>query len=98
MTSVERGTDRLVRDLRRVVSDSEELLRATSDAVGAGTERARKRLSAALETAKCTCEDLQDRTGKVARSAGKCLREHPYEALGIALLLGVLAGAIMRKR
>ena len=56
----------------------------------------RDRLEAATEKAKEVCQRLQEETGARAKATDKVVREHPYQAIGIAfglgLLIGVLAG------
>jgi len=48
-----------------------------------------------IERAKEVCERLQTQTAAAARAAGKAVREHPYQAVGIAFGVGVLIGVLM---
>jgi ElaB/YqjD/DUF883 family membrane-anchored ribosome-binding protein len=57
------------------------------------------KLENVIEKAKEVCERLQDQTAAVAKAADKTIREHPYEAVGIAFGVGVLIGVLaMRSR
>lgn len=60
----------------------------------------RAKLESAIETAKDACKGLQERTAAAAKATDKVIRGHPYQAVGIALGLGVLIGAlaVWRKR
>ena len=98
MNAVQRGTDRLVKDLKRVVGDSEDLLRATGDVVGLRAEKARERLGEALESAKCSCKVLQGKTSEMAKAADAALRNHPYQVLGVALVLGIAGGILFARK
>ena len=94
MNTLERNTERLVSDLKRVVRDSGELLETTSDAVGDKAREVRERLNETLKTASRTCRELEDRSIETAKAADKLVRAHPYESIGLALGLGFLLGVI----
>jgi ElaB/YqjD/DUF883 family membrane-anchored ribosome-binding protein len=86
----------LVSDLKQVVNDAEELLKATAGEAGEKAKEVRKRLGTALEKAKANCVRLQDKALDAARSTDDTIRDHPYESIGVCfgvgLLLGVLVG------
>ena len=54
----------------------------------------RARLEAAVEKAKATCERLEEKTVAAAKTTDKVVREHPYQAIGIAFGVGVLLGVL----
>jgi ElaB/YqjD/DUF883 family membrane-anchored ribosome-binding protein len=60
------------------------------------TERAdiKAKLENVIEKAKETCERLQDQTAAAAKATDKTIREHPYQALGVAFGVGVLVGVL----
>ena len=59
----------------------------------------RAKLDAAIEKAKAVCDRLQEQTVAAAKASDKAVREHPYEAIGIAFTLGLLIGVLsMRGR
>jgi ElaB/YqjD/DUF883 family membrane-anchored ribosome-binding protein len=55
----------------------------------------RTKLEAATEKAKVLYQKLQDKTAAAAKAADETVREHPYEAIGIAFGLGVLIGVLV---
>lgn len=61
------------------------------------TEQAEQKakLEGVIERAKEVCERLQTQTADAARAAGKAIREHPYQAAGIAFGVGVLIGVLV---
>ena len=54
----------------------------------------RPQLAAALEKAKDACERLKARSAAAGQAADKTVREHPYQAIGIAFGAGLLIGAL----
>jgi ElaB/YqjD/DUF883 family membrane-anchored ribosome-binding protein len=54
----------------------------------------RTQLGAALEKAKNACERLKAKSAATGHAADKAVREHPYEAVGIAFGVGLLIGAM----
>jgi ElaB/YqjD/DUF883 family membrane-anchored ribosome-binding protein len=97
MTTYE-ANQQLVEDLKRVIRDAEELLKATAGEAGEKIKEIRSRLSAALESAKATCGRLQDQTVQAAKTTDRMIREHPYETIGIAFGVGLLIGVLVGRR
>jgi|SRR5581483_4926547 len=95
---MEDSTEKLLQDLKEVVEDGEELLRAGADELNEQGMAARARLSAALESAKDTGRKLQERTIAGARATDRVIREHPYQSIGIAFGIGVLIGVLAIRR
>jgi ElaB/YqjD/DUF883 family membrane-anchored ribosome-binding protein len=54
----------------------------------------RARLEAATEKAKEVCKRLQEETVAAAKATDKAVREHPYQAAGIAFGVGLLIGVL----
>jgi ElaB/YqjD/DUF883 family membrane-anchored ribosome-binding protein len=94
--------ERVLTDLKTLTSDAEELLKATAADVSDKAKEARSRVTAALERAKSTCTELQEHGVESAKAAVKqaddTIRAHPYEAIGIAFGLGLLLGALLRRK
>ena len=97
MTTAEANA-KLMGDLKAVARDAEELLRATAGQAGEKLSEVRSRLATALESAKGTCDGLQDKTAAAARATDRCIRDHPYETIGVAFGLGLLVGVLIGRR
>ncbi len=95
---IEESTEKLLQDLRAVVHDGEELLKAGASELSERGMAARERLSAALETAKETRRKLEERARAGARATDRAIREHPYESIGIAFGVGMLLGVIINRK
>jgi ElaB/YqjD/DUF883 family membrane-anchored ribosome-binding protein len=92
------ANQRLATDLKVVMRDAEDLLKATAGEAGEKVKEVRSRLSSALESAKATCENLQDKTVQAAKATDHAIREHPYESIGVAFGVGLLIGVLVGRR
>jgi ElaB/YqjD/DUF883 family membrane-anchored ribosome-binding protein len=94
--------ERVLDDLRELVRDSEALLKATASDVTEKAKEARARLTAALERAKTTCDELQRQAVAAAKAAAEkadaLVHEHPYESIGVAFGVGLLIGLLIRRK
>lgn len=95
---IEASTEKLLRDLKAVVHDGEELLRAGARDLSERGVAARERLAAALKVAKDTQRRLQERAVSSAKATDRAIRENPYQSLGIALGVGILVGILCNRR
>jgi ElaB/YqjD/DUF883 family membrane-anchored ribosome-binding protein len=81
--------DKLTRDLRAVVTDAEDLLKATAGQAGERIEKARARAEESLSLART---NLQDASSQLNEQ----VRQNPWTAVGVAagaaLVLGILLG------
>ena len=92
----EASIEKITTDLKTLSRDAEALMDATAGQAGEKVSDLRARLAAALESAKATCQRVEEKAIAGAKVADKTIREHPYESIGVAfgvgLLIGVLAG------
>jgi len=98
MIKNEGSTEKLVTDLKRVVRDSEELLKDSAGAVGEKALDLRERLSQTLESAKATCRRIEERAIEGAKASDKVIRAHPYESIGVAFGIGLLIGVLVARK
>ncbi len=94
--------ERVVADLRALSRDAADLLKATASDMSDKAKDARVRLMAALERAKVSCNELQEKTAATAKAAAKqadtIIRDHPYESLGVAFGVGILVGVLVTRK
>ena len=83
--------NKLMDDLRAVIADAEELLRATADQAGPRVQEARERAEESLRNAR-------ERLGGAGRQLDAQVREHPWAAVGIAAGLGLIAGILLSRK
>jgi ElaB/YqjD/DUF883 family membrane-anchored ribosome-binding protein len=91
-------SDKLIRDFRTLAHDAEALLKATADDASDHAKQARARLMSALETARESIEQVEEKVIAGAKVADRTIREHPYESIGIALGIGFLIGVLVRRK
>ncbi len=96
------SNDRLVNDLRVVINDAEELLRATAGEVSASASEARGRIQARLQTAKGHLLQLQDSAMARAKAAGvaadEYVHDNPWRIIGAAIGVGLVLGLLIGRR
>jgi len=100
--STEASKDKLVADLRIVVADAEELLRATASQAGEKAVAARERIQASLAAAKIKLVEAEraalEKAKEAAKEADEYVHEHPWKAVGIAAAAGLVLGLLIGRR
>ena len=89
--SMQSSTDKLMKDLRAVVADAEDLLEATAGQSGERIQKARARAEASLRNARSRIEGA-------ASDVDAQLRANPWTALGIAAGAGLIAGILLSRK
>ena len=97
-TMTREAADRLLADLRAVVRDGQDLLKAGVGDLSDKGKEARARLEEALQRARETCEQAETKAGEAARAAENVVRDHPLASVGVAFGIGVLLGALINRR
>ena len=81
-----------------LAEDARALMAATADVAGEKVSEARKRLAAALDSAKEIAGRVRDKAVEGAHAADKTLRDNPYQTIGIAFGVGALIGYLVALR
>lgn len=93
---------KVIDDLKTLARDAEGLLKATAgdmgDKMSDKAKEARSRLAEALERAKVSCAQWEDKTAAAARATDKAIRSHPYESAGAAFVVGILVGILVGRK
>jgi ElaB/YqjD/DUF883 family membrane-anchored ribosome-binding protein len=101
-TSIAAPKDKLMEDLRLVMTDAEELLRATANQAGEGADAARARIQDSLEVARehliATEEAVIERTRQAAKETDQYVHDNPWKAIGISALAGAIIGMLISRR
>jgi ElaB/YqjD/DUF883 family membrane-anchored ribosome-binding protein len=91
-------TDKLMADLRAVIGDAEELLKATASQTGAKVDEVRERAQQSLHAAR---EHLQAAGAAVdagVREIDEQVRRNPWAAVGIAAGVGLVVGVLLTRK
>ncbi len=92
------SADKLVRDVRVVVQDAEDLIKATAGDIEERTREARARLAGALVVAKDSLNRAEEAASVGVKAADHWIREYPYQCLGMAFAAGLFFGALITRR
>jgi len=101
VTGSEVSKEKLVHDLRMVVTDAEELLRATagvaSDKVAAVRGRIQENLEVTKERLNAAEEALLAKTKQAAIATDEYVHENPWRAVGISAGVGLIVGLLISR-
>lgn len=94
--------EKLVADLKLVISDAEELLRVTANQAGEKVGELRVRMQENLTSARHKLADaeaaLKEKSREVARATDDYVHEHPWKSIGVAAGVGLLVGLLIGRR
>lgn len=96
------STRRLIHELRAAIKDVEALAKATGGDIGDHAKEAREQASESAGKMRAGLEDLEsqlaDRAKLLAEDATDFVRENPWQSIGIAAAVGVVAGLLLGRR
>ncbi len=94
--------DKLVADLKLVVTDAEELLKLTAGQAGEKVAAVRDKVQRGLDQAKAKLAVIEDKAVKQTKAAARAtdayVHENPWKAIGIAAGAGLLIGLLVGRR
>lgn len=101
-TNIAASKDKLMEDLRLVVADAEDLLRATANQAGEGAADARARIQNSLQVVKGRLVDAEtaviERTQQAVKDTDQYVHDNPWQAVGISAVVGALVGILIARR
>lgn len=94
--------EKLVADMRVVISDAEEILRATAGAAGEKMGEMREKIELSLRDAKARLADaevaIMDKAKAAANATDDFVHDHPWQAVGVAAAVGLALGVLIGRR
>lgn len=94
--------EKLVSDMKVVISDAEEILRATAGAAGEKMGEMRAKIEASLRDAKLRLADAEaavlDKAKAAANATDDFVHDHPWQAVGVAAAVGLALGVLIGRR
>ncbi|MCX7892194.1 MAG: DUF883 family protein [Burkholderiales bacterium] len=94
--------DRLVADMKAVIADADELLRATAGQAGEKVQAARAKAEESLRRARAKVEQAEEAVVARARAAAQATDDYvhanPWKAVGLAGAIGVIVGMLIARR
>ena len=102
METTDISRDKLISDMKIVIADADELLRATAGQAGEKVAAARARIQDSMDAARIKLAQLSEAGAEKAKAAARAtddyVHEHPWHAVGIAALLGLVLGTLISRR
>jgi ElaB/YqjD/DUF883 family membrane-anchored ribosome-binding protein len=94
--------EKLAQDLKIVIADAEDLLRATASQAGEKVSAAREKIQDSLRHAKVKLAEVEDvlidKGRQAARATDEYVHDHPWKAVGIAAGIGLIIGMLISRR
>ena len=95
-------TDKLIKDLKAVVGDAEDLLKATASQSGEHIARIRARAEESLRTARERMKHITDaaevQASAAAREVNRQVHDNPWTAIGVAAAVGLVVGLVLGRK
>ncbi|MDX1669613.1 MAG: YqjD family protein [Limnobacter sp.] len=99
---MQENKDRLFSDMKIVLNDAEDLLKAAASSSGERAVELREKAMVSLRRAKEAMSDAQtavvDKTKAAAKATDDYVHDHPWKAVGIAAAVGFVLGLIINRR
>jgi ElaB/YqjD/DUF883 family membrane-anchored ribosome-binding protein len=97
----EASRDKLAGDLRTLIGDAEELLKASANQAGEKFAVARQKIEQSLVEGKKSLADAEklvfQKSKEAVDVADDYVRENPWSAVGIAAAVGLVIGMLIRR-
>ena len=94
--------DRLLEDFKTIVTDAEELLKATAGQSGEKIDSVRARAEENLRRARVKLGEMEgdvvDRTRAAAKATDQLVHENPWQSIALATAVGFLVGVMTGRR
>ena len=91
-------TEGLVKDMRAVIVDAEDLLKATAAQTGERVEKVRAKAEESLRLARERLKVAGTTIRESAADVDDEVRAHPWAAAGVAAGIGLLVGVLIARR
>ena len=96
------SADKLMEDLRLVVTDAEDLLIATAGQAGEKAAAARARAAESIDAAKARIAQAgyaaAAQTREASKAADDYVHDNPWTAVGVAAAVGVVIGLLIGRK
>lgn len=96
------ATNKLMGNLKSIILDAEKVLENSASQGSENFQKAREKLESTLADAKFALRELEDIVISKAKNAAVCTaeyaKEHPWQAVGVVAVVGVMLGMLIARR
>jgi ElaB/YqjD/DUF883 family membrane-anchored ribosome-binding protein len=100
--SIERKKERLVKDLKDVVADADDLLREVANSTVEEFVAARTKIEGRLGEARSRLDDARiavtEKAKEAADATHEYIRENPWKTLGVGAAVGLIIAVLLSRR
>ena len=100
--STEDARNKMVDEFSAVLTEAEDMLKRAASETGDKAKDLRSQVEAKLLAAKLRMQELQgqaiDRAKETARATDDYVHDNPWQAIGIAAVVGFVVGLLMNRR
>ncbi|VVM05824.1 hypothetical protein MAMC_00811 [Methylacidimicrobium cyclopophantes] len=93
---------KLLNDVREVIHDAEILVKESAGNLGEKARDVQERLTARISSLREYLgereDQFADRTRGGVQEVDRIVRDHPYQAVGVGVVFGMLLGALFSRR
>ena len=102
MIDSEDARNKMVDEFSAVLTEAEDMLKRAASETGDKAKDLRSQVEAKLLAAKLRMQELQgqavDRAKETARATDDYVHDNPWQAIGIAAIVGFVVGLLMNRR
>jgi len=95
LTDENASLDKLAEDVTALVQDAEALVQASG---GKLSETSKAEIESALQRVKTRGDRIKQQALASARATDRVIRRYPYQSLGVVFSLGLILGALLKRR
>lgn len=100
-TSAAEARDKLIGDLKNVITEAEDWLTTAKSSAGGQLDELKDQFTSTLETAKSDLLKLEGslvaKSKLAAKATDEYVQEHPWTSVGVGAVIGVLAGLLLAR-
>jgi ElaB/YqjD/DUF883 family membrane-anchored ribosome-binding protein len=100
--SAENTREKMVNEFTAVLSEAEDMLNRAATETGEKAKDLRSRVEAKLLNAKLRLQELEGQAAEKAKAAARAtddyVHAHPWYAIGVAAIVGFVAGLLINRR
>lgn len=92
------GNAKTADDLKSLAEDAQGLFETNDENPGSAAAQIRERLEETLQSAEKTLDMLNRKASEGVKTTDELIRARPYQAIGVAVGVGLLLGLLLKRK